>query len=76
MYFYLNWGSLMYIYNNPSNPKLHILHHDCNMLLILLLLLEIDEQNVNLYTRISPTLAQHWVNVSCLLGFRMDISAS
>ena len=38
------------VYNNPLNPKLYIVHHECNMLLLLLLLLAIGEQNVNLYS--------------------------
>ena len=37
IHFYLN-TRFINICNNPLNPKLYISHHDCNMLLILLLL--------------------------------------
>ena len=37
IHFYLN-TRLIIECKNPLHPKLYILHHDCNMLLILLLL--------------------------------------
>ena len=66
IYFYSNiW--FINICNNLLNPKLHILLHDYNMSLILLLLLAIGKQNVNLYTSIDVALVYTYL-------FSFDIS--